>query len=371
MTKFKKIFSENAVFFIALLAAVISMFFVPPSMEYMEYVDINVIIMLFCLMGVVAALRSIGIFDIITDFLLKKTVSSRMIVFILMNLCFFSSMLVTNDVALITFVPLTIGIASYSKDRLFLIKTLIIETAAANLGSMMTPLGNPQNLYIYSHYGLSASDFITTLLPIGILSYTLLSLSVFLIKKNEIPYNEIKLSRPSKISVTIYISLFIVCILAVANIVNKYVCLAVTVIVLLLFCRKVFLKIDYMLLATFVCFFVFVGNISAVDNISSFISEILVGSETVFSAVLSQIISNVPAAVMLSEFTDNATALLAGVNIGGLGTPVASLASLITYKFYSVLKDSENGKFMKIFLIYNFALFAIILSAEMIIQNIL
>ena len=370
MNKIKNILSENAVFFISLSAAAISMIFVPPDKGYIDYVDTNVIIMLFCLMGVVAALRSIGIFDIITDFLLKKTVSSRMIVFILMNLCFFSSMLVTNDVALITFAPLTIGIASYSKDKLFLIKALIIETAAANLGSMMTPLGNPQNLYIYSHYNLSAADFIKTLLPIGIISYILLSFSVFLIKKGEIPYSKKTVQPPKKIHVTVYILLFAVCILAVADIINKYICLAVTVLILLIFCRKAFIKIDYMLLATFVCFFVFVGNISEIQSINNFISDILTGRETVFSALLSQIISNVPAAVMLSEFTDNAPALLAGVNIGGLGTPVASLASLITYRFYSASETSENGKFMGIFLIYNFALFAVILMAEMIIQHI-
>ncbi|MBQ3566560.1 MAG: citrate transporter [Oscillospiraceae bacterium] len=370
MKKIKKIISANAVFFIALLASVISMIFVPPNANYIGYIDYNVIIMLFCLMGVVAAFRSAGIFDVITGFLLRKTVSARMIAFVLMNLCFFSSMLVTNDVALITFVPLTIGLASLTDDRFFLIKTLIIETAAANLGSMMTPLGNPQNLYIYSHYNLSAIDFITTLLPLGILSYILLTISVLLIKKGRINFENHRNSSLPKIPVAVYSVLFLICVLSVAGIVNKYVCLAVTTAGLLIFCRKAFLKIDYMLLATFVCFFVFVGNISEIDSINNFISEILVGSETLFSALISQVISNVPAAVMLSEFTDNACGLLAGVNIGGLGTPVASLASLITYRYYCATEKSQNGKFILIFLIYNFALFALVLGAEMIIQNI-
>ncbi len=370
MARFKNFLSQNIVLIISLVAALISMIFTPPNKEYLGYVDINVIMMLFCLMGVVAALRSIGIFDVITDFLLKKTVSSRMIAFILMNLCFFTSMLVTNDVSLITFVPLTIGVAGYSNDRFFLIKTLIIETAAANLGSMMTPLGNPQNLYLYSHYNLSGIDFIKTLLPIGVLSYALLSLSILIIKKGNIPYTEMKLKKIEKVPLMVYTFLFFICILAVAGITEKWFCLIITVVAIFLCNRKILLKVDYSLLATFVCFFVFVGNISAIPSINSFISDALSGREVIFSTFLSQVISNVPAAVMLSEFTQNVSALLAGVNIGGLGTPIASLASLITYRYYSATENSKNGKFMIIFLIYNFAFLAVILSAELIIEKI-
>ena len=370
MAKIKQILSKNAVFFIALTAALISMIFVPPNKEYLGYIDINVIIMLFCLMGVVSAFRSIGVFDIVTEFLLKRTVSSRMIAFIFMNLCFFTSMFVTNDVSLITFVPLTIGVASYSEDKLFLIKTLIIETAGANLGSMITPLGNPHNLYIYSHYELSAMAFFKTLLPIGILSYVLLSLSILLIKKGEIQYTEKSFDAIKKIPFIAYLILFLICILSVAGLINKYLCLSVTVVVLLLIDRKIFLKIDYMLLAVFICFFVFVGNISAIESVNKYISDIIQGREMIFSVLLSQFISNVPTTVMLSEFTDNSLALLKGVNIGGLGTPVASLASLITYRYYSVSEKSDNRKFMTWFLAYNFAVLTIILSAELIIEKI-
>lgn len=369
MAKLKYILSHNAVFFISFAAALISMIFIPPSKEYLNYIDINVIIMLFCLMGVIAAFRSIGVFDIITDFLLKKTVSSRMVAFILMNLCFFTSMFITNDVSLITFVPLTISMASYSKDKLFLIKTLIIETIAANLGSMMTPIGNPHNLYIYSHYNLSAMDFVKTLLPIWLLSYALLTLSILFIKKGEISYTAHKIQKPDKTSLVVYIFLFFICLLAVAGIISKIFCLVITVAALLLCNRKIFLKIDYFLLATFICFFIFVGNISSIPSINTYISEFLTGRETVFSVFLSQIISNVPASVMLSEFTDNATALLAGVNIGGLGTPIASLASLITYRYYSASDNSKKGKFLLIFMIFNFAFLTVLLCAELIIAK--
>lgn len=292
-----------------------------------------------------------------------------MVAFILMNLCFFTSMFITNDVSLITFVPLTISMASYSKDKLFLIKTLIIETIAANLGSMMTPIGNPHNLYIYSHYNLSAMDFVKTLLPIWLLSYALLTLSILFIKKGEISYTAHKIQKPDKTSLVVYIFLFFICLLAVAGIISKIFCLVITVAALLLCNRKIFLKIDYFLLATFICFFIFVGNISSIPSINTYISEFLTGRETVFSVFLSQIISNVPASVMLSEFTDNATALLAGVNIGGLGTPIASLASLITYRYYSASDNSKKGKFLLIFMIFNFAFLTVLLCAELIIAK--
>ncbi|MGN0613966.1 MAG: SLC13 family permease [Porcipelethomonas sp.] len=370
MKKIRKVFASNAVFFISLAAALISMIFVPPGRGYIDYIDFDVLIMLFCLMGVVAAFRSIGIFTIITDFLLKHTVSSRMIAFILMNLCFFTSMIITNDVALMTFVPLSMGIAACTSDKDFLIKTVVIETAAANLGSMMTPIGNPHNLFIYSYYNISAADFVTTLLPLGILSYGLLCLSILLIKKGKIPYTEKERKPFPKMFLLIYSLLFLVCIFAVSGLVSKYACLLITVAALAVCSWKVFLRIDYMLLATFVCFFIFVGNLGHIDSVSSFISGILKGREILVSALLSQIISNVPATVMLSGFTSSAVLLLAGVNIGGLGTPVASLASLISYRLYSASEKPQTGRYMGFFLIYNFAFFALLLGTELIIQKI-
>ncbi len=366
MNRLKNLFLADSVLFISMAAALISIFFVAPSKKYLDYIDLKVIIMLFCLMGVVAAFRKIGVFNVVTDFLLSRTSSARMIVFIMMNLCFFSSMLVTNDVALITFVPLTIGIASHIHDKKFLIKTIVIETVAANLGSMMTPIGNPQNLFLYSHFNLSAMDFLKTLLPLGVLGYILLCISLLLIKKEKISYKKTETQKIALIKPVIYIILFAVCLLSVADIIDKNLCLVIASVVLLFTEKEVFKKIDYSLLATFICFFIFVGNLSSLPSISKFISGIMDGRETLVSALLSQIISNVPAAIMLAGFTDKALPLLAGVNIGGMGTPVASLASLISFRYYSAVKNSEKVKYMSFFLIYNFVFFVILMAFNII-----
>ena len=362
MNKLKKFIASETVLVIAFLAAVVSMIFVPPDSGYADYIDFPVIIMLFCLMGVVAAFRGAGVFGAITAVLLKRTSSARVIGFIMMNLCFFSSMLVTNDVALITFVPLTVGIAANTKDKSFLIRTVVIETAAANLGSMMTPIGNPQNLFLYEHFNLAAGDFVGTMLPLGVFSYLLLCLSILLIRKDKITYERAEAAKLSPLKITVYGVLFGVCIAAVAGLISKYICLAAVVAVLLIFDRRVFKKIDYSLLATFVCFFVFVGNMGAMDSVSAFISSVMDGRELIVAALLSQIISNVPAAVMLSGFTSNAHALLAGVNIGGMGTPVASLASLISLRCYGAAENADKKKYTGFFLAYNLVFLALLLA---------
>lgn len=361
-------FKGNAVLTISLAAAVISSFFVPPSKEYLGYVDFPVIILLFCLMAAVAGLRKLGVFDALSKALLSKTSSARMIAFILMNLCFFVSMPVTNDVALITFVPLTMGIYAGSGMTSQLIVTIVIETAAANLGSMMTPIGNPQNLFLFRHYEMDIGSFMGAVLPLGMISYVLLCFSVLLVKKGSLP--EMQESTPLSIGwrFPVYAAVFIVCVLSVADIINAYICLAVTLIAVAVTDYRLFSKVDYPLLATFVCFFIFVGNLGNIEAVSSFAAELLTGREFLVSALLSQVISNVPAAAMLAGFTENATELLRGVNIGGLGTPVASLASLISFRFYCAGKDVDKGRYMLIFLAVNLVMLIIMLAAGFFLQ---
>ncbi len=355
-------FKGNAVLSISLLAALISCVIVPPSMDYIGYVDYSVIILLFCLMGVVAGLRSLGVFDALSGTLLKRTGSARVIAFILMNLCFFVSMAVTNDVALITFVPLTMGLYAGAGMSAQLIMTVVIETAAANLGSMLTPIGNPQNLFVYKHYEMGMGEFLSAVLPIGGVSYLLLCVAVLLVKKGSIK----TASGPKPLEIGwkfwLYIAVFILCVLAVAGLINEYACLAVTVAALLASDRRLFTKIDYSLLLTFVCFFVFVGNLGSISAVEQFVAGLLSGRELLVSAALSQIISNVPAAAMLAGFTENASELLRGINIGGLGTPVASLASLISYRYYSAGIEPEKGKYMGVFLAVNFAMLGVLLA---------
>ncbi len=347
---------------IALAAAVISAFFVPPCMDYFGYVDYSVLILLFCLMAAVAGLRSLGVFDALSRVLLKRTGSVRGIAFIMMNLCFFVSMLVTNDVALITFVPLTLGLYQGRGMSKQLIMTVVIETAAANLGSMMTPIGNPQNLFLFRHYGMGMGEFFGAVLLIGVAGYVLLCASVLLVKKGALQPFESSTVLRTGWRFWVYIAVFVLCTLSVAGLVSEYICLAVTVVAVAVSDYRLFLKVDYPLLATFVCFFVFVGNLGNIDAVKTFVAQLLTGRELIVSALLSQVISNVPAAAMLAGFTENSTQLLRGVNIGGLGTPVASLASLISYRYYSASEGAEKGRYMVVFLIVNVVMLALMLA---------
>lgn len=372
MEKIINIIKKQAVLTIALTAALISVFIIPPDAEYSEYLNVSVLIQLFCLMITVSGFRSTGLFEKITHFLADKSATARKTSFLLMNLCFFFSMLVTNDVALLTFVPLTIMVFADEKNPVTMIKAIVIETAAANLGSMMTPVGNPQNLYIYAEYNMSAGEFIKTMLPVGILSYIILALLNFLIPDTPVALSEKNksekiLSEKHNAEMISYSVMFILCLMAVFRIIPNYVCLAVSVIIPLIFRRELFKRVDYALLATFVCFFVFVGNIARIETVRNFFSMVINGRELIVSALLSQVISNVPAAVMLSGFTDNACQLLAGVNIGGLGTPVASLASLISYQLYSKSENSQSGKYLGFFSAVNFSMLALLLAFKILI----
>ena len=351
---------SQSVLVISFIAAVISMFFVPSDEKYLSYIDMSVLILLFCLMSAVAGLRSIGFFKKTASYLLNKTKSVRNLGFILMNLCFFSSMLITNDVALITFVPLTIMLFEETNDKKSLIYTVITETVAANLGSMLTPIGNPQNLYIYSHYELSMGDFLKIMLPLGVIGYILVCGLTFILSSERLNVNNNENVTVSKRYMIVYSLLFAVCLLTVLRIISDYVCLAVTFAVIFAANKRIFLEIDYMLLLTFACFFVFVGNAGNIEVIRSLISSAVNGRE------LSQILSNVPAAVMLSGFTDNYADLLRGVDIGGLGTPIASLASLISYKLYVKSRIADSRKYMCCFLSINAVFLVLIIFAVMI-----
>ena len=351
----------------AFIAAVITMFFVPPDAQYVDYCNFGVLAELFALMIAVAGLRSAGVFEILTRALLARAGSVRRLSQIFALVCFFSSMLVTNDVALITFVPLTLLAYSGINDQRSRILTIVLETVAANLGSMMTPVGNPQNLYIYDEFGLNAVQFVQTMLPAGIMSLVLILLLSLLIPKSACAAEK---EPPKKLSVkpaAVCGLLFVLCVLTVFKVIPYPVCAAAAVIAALFTDRKLLLKADYALLATFICFFVFVGNISRMGEVSEFFAGILAGREIPVSVLLSQVISNVPAAVMLSGFTENGTALLVGVNLGGLGTPIASMASLISLQFYRNSENASTGRYLAVFSAINFGMLAVLLAAQLLI----
>ena len=360
---------REAVLCISLLAALVSMIFVPPNEGYLGYIDWSVLGLLFCLMTAVQGFSGIGAFRKLYDLLTRSFRNTRTLGALLALMCFFLSMLVTNDVALLTVVPLTIMLFR-GRERVK-ICAIILETAAANLGSMATPVGNPQNLYIYSHYEMPLGEFFSTMLPPTLASLVLLAASVLLIPseqmsagaatepaKSDIPAGKLRFRA------VLYCVMAAVCLLTVVRVLDWRICFAAVLLLAVAADFRVLGRVDYALLGTFVCFFVFVGNISNIPLVKLGISGLVSGREMLVGAVLSQVISNVPCAVMLSGFTDNAKALLLGVDLGGLGTLIASLASLISFKLYVNSEGARKGRYFAEFTLYNFALLAVLFAVQ-------
>lgn len=347
-------FKKETVLCIAAILAVISSFAVIPDKQYQSYPDWRVLSLLFCLMLVVAGLQSIGVFHHLAATLLSGIKNTRGLIITLVLLCFFSAMFITNDVALITFVPFSIMILSMAGAADLLIPAIVLETIAANLGSMLTPIGNPQNLYLYSKFNMDIGSFLLYMLPLALLSLILLVICGFMQKS--ISINTASLEKQPftrKMHLIVYTLLFLVCIGCVIHIVAFPAMLAITVIAVFFMDKSLFKKVDYCLLLTFVCFFVFIGNMQRISAISQWLSSVISGRELMASVLSSQIISNVPAAMLLSGFTQQIRPLLYGVNIGGLGTLIASLASVISYKCYANTAHSKKGAYIKTFTAYN------------------
>lgn len=375
-TKVKELFQKETVCCIAFLLAVISMFFVSPSKNYISYIDFRVLALLFCLMAVVRGFSSIGVFTRLGTMLLTHVHSLRMLSALFIFLCFFFSMLITNDVALITFVPFTILVLSMAEQKKFLIPVIVLETIAANLGSMLTPLGNPQNLYLYTISGLSIGAFVRIMLPYSFVSAILLLIFILFLPKDTVSTataantanstntvtasntsnvicEAVKARKNSRILFAFYLILFLLCLLTVLHILPYQILFFLVLTGFLLLDYRVLKDVDYFLLLTFLCFFIFIGNMKQISLVHELISKLLVHHEVLMGIGASQIISNVPAAILLSGFTDDYSALLIGVNLGGLGTLIASLASLISFKFYTNSNGSDTKRFLGIFTLYN------------------
>lgn len=375
-TKVKDFFKKETVCCIAFLLAVISMCFVVPSKNYISYIDFRVLALLFCLMAVVRGFSSIGVFTRLGTMLLTHVHSLRMLSALFIFLCFFFSMLITNDVALITFVPFTILVLSMVEQKKFLIPVIVLETIAANLGSMLTPLGNPQNLYLYTISGLSIGAFVRIMLPYSFVSAILLLIFILFLPKDTVSTataantanstntvtasntsnvicEAVKARKNPRILFTAYLILFLLCLLTVLHILPYQIMFLLVLTGFLLLDYRVLKDVDYFLLLTFLCFFIFIGNMKQISLVHELISKLLVHHEVLMGIGASQIISNVPAAILLSGFTDDYSALLIGVNLGGLGTLIASLASLISFKFYTNSNGNDTRRFLGIFTLYN------------------
>ncbi|MCM1101121.1 MAG: SLC13 family permease [Acetatifactor muris] len=365
MDRAKSVFSffkKEAVLCISAALALLSAFWVKPDGQYIEYINFRVLGLLFSLMVVVAGLKSSGVFDVIARKLSMKCRKMRSLVLVLTGLCFVSSMFITNDVALITFVPLTISVLVMAGGEGYIIYTVILQTVAANMGSMLTPMGNPQNLFLADHYEMSMGEFFRTTVPVCAVSGLLLLLLILPVGREEIsPDAGRREDSIDRKRLGLYLVLGVPAILSVFNVVHYLILTGLILLITLLFDRKVLTKIDWLLLLTFVMFFVFVGNVARIEEVRMFFGEITRGRELLVGVAASQVISNVPAAMMLSNFTENGRELLLGVDIGGLGTPIASLASLISYRLYAGSEGSRKGRYMMEFLLINFGLLGVLL----------
>lgn len=358
----KEFIAKETVFSIATLLAIISSFFVTPSTKYISYIDFRVLAILFCLMILVAGLKEQWIFRRLAEKLTEKITSARSLELVLILLCFFSSMVITNDVALITFVPFALALMNGTGLKHRIIRVITLETIAANLGSMLTPIGNPQNLYLYNLSGMSFISFIKLMLPLTIISFTLLII-VNTMCKNETLHVEFEKApiNIDKKKLSVIGVLFVICMGTVARLLPWQISFACVLITSILIFRNLLCEVDYYLLGTFVAFFVFIGNMQQITAVGNIIHKTISGRELIISTLLSQIISNVPTSMLLSGFTDNYRELLFGVNIGGLGTLMASLASLISYKFYAVTKGSNKLQYVITFTVWNLIFLAVLL----------
>lgn len=349
---------KDAVLTISWVLAIVSMFFIKPDKAYAGYIDWRSLGILWSLMIITKGYMQNGIFEKIGHALLTRTRKMWQLIAVLVGLNFFSSMIITNDVSLITFVPFAIMMLKQCGRQELMIPVVVLQTIAANLGSMLTPIGNPQNLYLYGLAGTGIGEFIMWLLPYTIASALLLVISILLIKnKNEIICIEDTDSEAAHNTsvprVMAYSVLFVLALLVVARVLTWYILAAAVLITVLLLEKNVLAKADYALLLTFIGFFIFTGNMGRVEPVAHFLAGIVNGRELEAGIITSQCISNVPAALLLSEFTDNIKNLAIGVNIGGLGTLIASMASLISYKLYANEVPEKKGKYFAAFMVYN------------------
>lgn len=350
---------------IAAGCAAVTMFLVPPDGAYPGYIDFRVLCLLLCLMAVVAGFQRCGAFQWLAVTLLRHSSGGRVLGVTLVLLPFFSAMLVTNDVSLLTFVPFTLLLLEQIGCQTAVIPILVLQTIAANLGSMATPVGNPQNLFLYATYELSARSFFAAMVPLTLISLVCLTAAAVPILPKQLPAPKLEGRIRSPKQLMVYAALFALCLLTVFRVLPYGITTVLVLLVIGSMDRRVLASVDYALLATFVCFFLVSGNLGRIEAVQTFLQALLTKSTLLTAVGTSQIISNVPAAVLLSTFTDAWKPLLEGVNIGGLGTPIASLASLITLKLYLAWPGAQAGRFLARFTAANAVGLVILISVAM------
>ena len=367
--KLSEFLKRETVLTVAILLAIVSAVMIPPDREYAGYIDFRTLSILFCLMTVMAGLQKLGVFRNIAKTLLRHTQNTIQLAEVLVLLCFFFSMIITNDVSLITFVPFTFIVLQLTGEeavKKLTVPVIVLQTIAANLGSMLTPLGNPQNLYLYEKSGSDIGSFLLLMLPFTFVSLLLLCAWILIICRREstaIQVNfEKKASIQSPLSVLGFSLLFLTCLLTVLHVIPWKITLNIVLISMIGYSRKTFKKIDYSLLFTFTALFIFIGNIGRIPFFHDTIANIINGHETLTAILASQFMSNVPAAILLSGFTRQYADLIIGVNLGGLGTLIASMASLISFKFLAKEMPEKKGAYLLYFTISSLVFLVLLMS---------
>ncbi len=358
----------NTVAVIAFAAALVSSLFIPVDHEYIGYFDFKTLTCLFCVLAVVCALKNIRFFYILAGKIVQCCKNARLSVLALVYITFIGSMLIANDMALLTFLPLGFFVLHTTGKEKYMAFTFVMQNIAANLGGMLTPFGNPQNLYLYSHFSIPTGEFMAVMAPPFVLSVVLITLCcIVFVRPEPLTLSEEGGALPVGRTV-LYLALFALSIAIVFKGIPYWVGLLVIPPVLMIADKKALTAVDYPLLLTFVFFFIFAGNMARIDAVRTVFSHLLEMDTLLVSVLSCQCISNVPSAILLSQFTENWQELLVGVNIGGAGTPIASLASLITLREFSKHNPGATACYIGIFSAFNFGFLAVLTVIMMLLR---
>ena len=353
---------SHVVLLVAAVAAAVTCFFVPPDAGYADYFDLDTLSCLFCTLAVVSALKERHFFEWLSGKIVTAFGNMRRVTFALVFVTYFGSMIMANDMALVTFLPLGYYVLTSCNRPRHMAFVFVMQNVAANLGGMLTPFGNPQNLYLYSYYSIGAGEFFAVMaLPFAV-AFVLIAGTCFFIRPEPVKLETPPAKAPALLRMIVYFVLFALSVMIVFRVFVWYIGTAVVVISLLVLEPRCFLLVDYGLLLTFCAFFIFSGNLARIPAVRTFLSALIGASTLLVGTASCQIISNVPSAVLLSRFTSDYRSLLVAVNIGGLGTPVASLASLITLGEFRRRRPGHTGKYLALFSLINFSFLAVLIG---------
>ena len=367
MLKVIDFIKKNIVLCIAIIAALLTSFIIPPDKNYIGYFDFKTLTCLFCVLAIVCALRNINFFYVMAEKIVKCFKTTRMCILALVYITFIGSMLIANDMALLTFLPLGYYVLNTTEKQSYMAFTFIMQNIAANLGGMLTPFGNPQNLYLYTKFNIPNMEFVKIMFPPFFLAISIITVCCLFVKSEPLEIKSEMAHLDFKKTV-LYVALFALSIAIVFRGIPYYIGFLIPI-VLIFIDREALRMVDYPLLFTFVAFFIFAGNMARIEVVRDFFAFFLSKNTLIFSVLSCQIISNVPSAILLSQFTTNYADLLVGVNIGGVGTLIASLASLITLREYASHNKGKVGSYILKFSAYNFAFLAVLTSFMLVINE--